>query len=97
MTKIYLDDERFPKTHGWIIIRNYKDFVKWINKYGVPDYISFDHDLGKGKDGYDAAKFLGQYCVNNNIPLPEYNVHSANIVGVNNIKNYLLNCKNKKL
>lgn len=30
---------------GWIIVRNFKEFQKWITKYGLPDLISFDHDL----------------------------------------------------
>lgn len=29
----------------WVIARNYDDFVKTITDNGVPDVISFDHDL----------------------------------------------------
>ena len=28
---------------NWVL--NYEQFVKWINMYGVPDAVSFDHDL----------------------------------------------------
>ena len=49
-----MDDERNPSDVTWIIldkiewtiIRNYYDFVKIIEKNGLPEIISFDHDLG---------------------------------------------------
>jgi hypothetical protein len=91
MKKLYLDDIRTPKTEGWDIVRSYNEFVSWIETNGLPDMVSFDHDLGEvdEKTGYDAAKWLGQYCIDNNISLPEYNVHSANPVGSANIEAYL--------
>lgn len=93
MRKLYLDDIRIPKTKGWDVVRSYDEFVKWIKQNGVPDTISFDHDLGdeNTKTGYDAAKWIGQYCLDSSIPFPEYNVHSANPVGKANIESYLNN------
>ena len=44
-TKLYLDDIRTPKSDGWIIVRTYDEFVDWITKNGLPDEVSFDHDL----------------------------------------------------
>ena len=49
---LYLDDTRTPTTtlpdsHPWEVVRNYDEFVAWIDKNGLPDFISFDHDLGK--------------------------------------------------
>lgn len=36
-----------PKFEGEVIwIKNYNDFVKWIENNGFPDKICFDHDLG---------------------------------------------------
>ena len=32
----------------WDIVTNYPEFVKYILDYGVPDLISFDHDLADG-------------------------------------------------
>jgi hypothetical protein len=96
MKKLYLDDIRIPKTKGWDIVRSYDEFVKWIEKNGLPDEVSFDHDLGEEgtKTGYDAAKWLVQYCYSNTLPfLPEFNVHSANPVGKANIESYLSNVK----
>ena len=86
MPKLYLDDVRNPKTKGWTIVRNYEEFVKHIEENGLPEEISFDHDLGEDiKTGYDCAKWLCNYCWTNGIPIPTYNVHSANPVGRDNI------------
>jgi len=97
--KLYLDDERTPKGKGFIIIRSYNEFVNWIKDNGIPDYISFDHDIasydesGNEKRGIDAAKFLVEYCLENNVKCPDFNVHSANPVGADNIEKYLFNFK----
>ena len=104
---MFLDDVRNPKSDGWEIVRNYEDFVNYINENGLPDEISFDHDLGEdlakemvengmkkkkarllkkeAKSGYDCAKWLCEYCWGNGLPLPSWNVHSANPVGRDNI------------
>lgn len=58
---LFLDDVRMPQdcasymfghrelysqpVSNWTIVRNYNEFVKYIEKNGVPDLISFDHDL----------------------------------------------------
>lgn len=54
--RLYLDDMRHNSDsfemlgyviykEKWDIVRSYKEFVKWISKNGLPDIISFDHDL----------------------------------------------------
>ena len=106
MKKLYLDDIRIPQTEGWDIVRNYDEFVFWIRLNGVPDEVSFDHDLAEinynpltgaqkfeyyEKTGLDAAKWLGQHCIEKNIPFPKWNVHSANPVGKANIESYIQN------
>ena len=93
MKKLYLDDIRVPKTEGWDIVRNYDEFVFWVRLHGVPDEVSFDHDLGEDteKTGLNVAKWLGQYCIEKNTPFPKWNVHSANPVGKANIEAYINN------
>ena len=51
--KLFLDDLRSvdmvypnPNMSEWAIVRDFHQFVDYIQKYGLPDYISFDHDLG---------------------------------------------------
>lgn len=87
---LYLDDERNPKTNRkWVVVRNYNDFKSVITKKGLPNYISFDHDLGEEKTGLDCAHWVVSYCLDNKCKLPEYNVHSANTPGRDNIKSLL--------
>lgn len=58
---LFLDDKREPRDafnenlyenpvhlfveEEWEVVKNYKEFVEWILEFGVPDIISFDHDL----------------------------------------------------
>ncbi len=120
MRRLFLDDNRNPSqcahymhlrginvsiySEDWFIVRSYTEFKKWITKNGLPDYISFDHDLGdiagflvnrnaKEYTGYDCAKWLVDYCIHYKLNLPEYTVHSANPVGTINIESYLANFK----
>lgn len=49
-TALYLDDQRTPTEtipgyHPWIVVRSYDEFVDYITNHGIPDLISFDHDL----------------------------------------------------
>jgi len=56
--KLFLDDVRFPEVvqwmgddnyvyqePGWIIVRNYKEFINYIENNNLPTLIAFDHDL----------------------------------------------------
>ena len=43
------------------------------------------------KTGYDCAKWLVDYCINNNKSLPKYAIQSANPVGRENINSLLTN------
>lgn len=56
-----------------------------------------DHQNFKEKTGMDCAKWLVDYCIDNNLNLPLYNIQSANPVGKENINQYLQNfLKSKK-
>jgi len=46
--RIYLDDVRTPTEEGWIVVRNYDEFVEKIKEIGLNNIetISLDHDLG---------------------------------------------------
>jgi|GEM_PF-175675 len=125
-TLLWLDDIRnpflnnenkVPNVKGKLIwVLNYEQFVEWITKFGMPDIISFDHDLADEhytpeqywsdyqaskeyqeaqsyveKTGYDCAKWLVDYCMDNDLDLPIYFIHSANPVGADNIKGLLDN------
>lgn len=82
---LWLDDLRIPsKEYKWI--KDYKEFINHIETYGLPDFISFDHDLGEEETGYDCAKWLVEYCLNNDKKLPNFKVHSMNPIGKRNIE-----------
>lgn len=94
---------------AYVLVRNYKSFVEFIKLRGVPKFISFDHDLADQhyepnseldyskyteKTGYDCAKWLINYCLDNNLEFPNYCVHSFNPVGKQNIISLIENFKN---
>lgn len=56
--KLFLDDNRQPydvflrtidpdyeDNSEWIVVRNFHEFVNFIQKFGLPKLVSFDHDL----------------------------------------------------
>lgn len=90
MIKLYLDDLR-PIPDGFVGVRSYADFVAYITQKGLPNFISFDHDLGLQESGFDCAKWLVNYCLDNGKPTPKFLVHSQNPVGKQNIEALLLN------
>lgn len=114
---LFLDDIRYPiEAHhytkqdiflrsDWHIVRNYEQFVNRILEKGLPEMISFDHDLADEhyfkkdsqeyfeRTGYDCAKWLIEYCMDNYLDLPEFYSHSMNPVGKENILSLLKNFK----
>lgn len=111
---LFLDDERLPHnvtwaympTHvdwEWVIVRNYDEFVKCIQENGLPNFVTFDHDLAlehykeghaglpplydqyKERTGYHCAEWMLHYCLDRNLELPEWSVHSMSVVGKANI------------
>ena len=72
-------------------VKNFDEFTNYIIKNGMPDLVSFDHDLGKGlQKGADCATWLVNYCQQKGIKLPKCFVHSANPNG-QQIINSILN------
>ncbi len=86
---LWLDDERPKPDRVWDTVRSYNEFIDYITVEGVPDVISFDHDLGTGLTGYDCAMWL----VTNDVDISDcdWRVHSENPVGAENIRVLLVN------
>ena len=98
---LFLDDERVPSDvdwvalptppKPWVIVRSMPDFVQTIQARGLPELISFDHDLGQtpaGKvleTGMDCAKWLVDFCLDNDLTVPPFIAHSKNGPGRDNI------------
>jgi hypothetical protein len=73
------------------------------DEHYTPEEYWYDYEVSKAyqesqnyqeKTGYDCAKWLVDYCMDNNLALPSYGVHSFNPVGADNIYYYLLNYQN---
>ena len=57
MYNLFLDDKRVPQDvfnytgnpiflkEDWVIVRSYDEFVKYIEEKGLPEMVTFDHDL----------------------------------------------------
>jgi len=97
--KLFIDDLRelnyvYPKENqrDWIIARTYSEAINALNKYNI-SFISFDHDLGIGKTGYDIAKYIEEKVYNKEMKIPDYKIHSANPVGKQNIERLMKGLK----
>lgn len=101
--KLFLDDMRTVEMvykdltdKDFVVVRNFEDFRTTIIQRGLPDYISFDNDLGLdddgniAPDGYAAARWL---VYDSNLDLRElkFYVHSANPVASKQIQSLLDN------
>jgi len=127
--RLFLDDYRVPIDcarymyrkgvdcriyhEEWIIVRSYGQFIKWIVDNGLPEIISFDHDLtdvvelkedlpieewfdlenSREYTGMDCARWLMNYCLETNKPLPKYVIHSSNPDGSKNMEELLSKSK----
>ena len=86
LLRVFLDDVRMPPEGEWsLVCRSGEELIPLILA-GVVTFISFDHDLGSGMTGYDVAKEIEKQAEAGTIPPVDYKIHSANIVGRNNIK-----------
>lgn len=76
-------------------LKSYDEFTSWILKNGLPEGINFDHDLSDvreiEKTGMDCAKWVVEYCLDNNLKFPLWYTHSANPTGRENINKYITN------
>ena len=101
--KLFLDDLRsvqmvYPQAQegDFVVVRTYASFVQCIRGQGLPEFISFDNDLGEDErgnlleDGYAAAKWL-VYESGLDLRSLRFKVHSANPVARVQIESLLNN------
>ena len=101
MYYLFLDDVREPAQVTWVklppfvswtIVRNYNQFVEAVTRDGLPEFVTFDHNLTDEsysgyyrpvgeRTGYHCAKFMVKYCKENRLAFPRYTVHSMNLTG----------------
>jgi len=110
--KLFLDDYRSPQqvpailkvapANEWIVVRSYDQAVDCILQNGMPDFISFDHDLNDDhyaypnktheKTGMTFARWFIDWIIDNDIVVPDhfdYYVHSMNPHGAENIRSIM--------
>jgi len=103
MKRLFLDDIRdvamvYDKSieHEFDVVRSYAGFVSYIQTNGLPDFISFDNDLGLdttgeiAPDGYAAAQWL-VYRSGLDLRNLQFRVHSANPIAAEQIRGLLTN------
>lgn len=103
MKKLFLDDLRTvdmvyetSEVENFDVVRSYDAFVGYIREHGLPDFISFDNDLGLddagqlAPDGYACAKWL-VYESGLDLLHLDFKVHSANPVAAEQIRGLLSN------
>ena len=80
----------------WVVCRNHFEVFEKVYDFGMPMFISFDHDLGEGVwTGHDIVKELVDIDMNtidcrNKFPeYFDYYVHSKNPIGKANIEGYI--------
>lgn len=110
---LWIDDIRDPNLAKWqsfiksafrgkhisdiVWVKSYKEFKEWVDKNGLPNLVSFDHDLGdvenpdNEKTGYDCCKYLIDFCMDNDCDFPQYAIQSDNGPGSDNIDKYIKN------
>lgn len=107
---LWIDDLRNPKDRQWsswiktnfgshandnvVWVKSYDEFIEYMNKYGLPSIVCFDHDLGDIEwdlDGFDCCKYIVDYCQHHDIDIPDYAIQSSNPAGADNIRSLMNN------
>ncbi len=77
----------------WVIVRNSLEAIDYVSKHGMPERMALDHDLGYVNDRFDTVpnflKWLANEYWNGTDPVPDYTIHSANPIGVENMRSFM--------
>lgn len=81
----------------WDVTHDIYEFQHYIQNNDLPDFITFDHDLGANNLSYDdrtenglaCVKWLVDYLEVTKQRMPLWFVHSANVVGKKNIECFI--------
>lgn len=93
--QVFFDDIRdppfFDRISGEVIawdkvVRTPEEMIELV-KTGKVTYVSFDHDMGDKTQltGYDVAKVIESLAAARLIKPIDYDIHSGNVVGAENI------------
>jgi hypothetical protein len=97
---LFLDDERIPyyvdpnRQHAWRIAPNLTVAKYMVQTFGMPYFISFDHDLGSNEDAMMFLRWLAyEFFDEKKHTIPNYQIHSANPEGCKNIDSFMKSWK----
>ncbi len=89
-----LDDPATPARHtpeGFVGAKSSEEALTLIHERGLPSFMDLDHDLG-GDD--TVMRFLHQLTgLHPEGPIPEYRMHTENVVGAKSIEAFLRSWK----
>ena len=100
--RLFLDDVRtvdmvYPTLEDvFVVVRSYDACISYIKENGLPEFMSFDNDLGEDEnktvlpDGYAVTKWL-VYQSGLDLTNFKFKVHSANPVAKKQIESLLNN------
>lgn len=86
----------------YIMQHGLPSFVTFDHDLGIEHYAQGfsgttpTYENYKEKTGYECVKWLVEYCMNNNLEFPEYQVHSMNSIGGKNIRSYIESYKKSR-
>ena len=92
--KLWIDDCRDLPDSEWLLARTSDQAIDIIKHSGMPDVISFDHDLGGDDTAMKVVHFIINSWLSKTLEMPknfQYFVHSANPVGAENIRGLMEN------
>lgn len=87
--KMFIDDERFPVTDDWVIVRSSQEAIDCVKKNGFPQHINFDHDLGGDDTTRRFVSWIVDRMLDGDYQFPEgftFDVHSQNPIGAKSIR-----------
>lgn len=92
--KLWLDDQlhdpELPFRHapkGFLGEASTFEAIELVQTYGVPSFMDLDHDLGGADTAMVFLKWLSENYPEG--PVPDWHIHSKNIVGAENISSFL--------
>lgn len=91
--RMFIDDERFPPNdgHNWNIVRSSDEAIGCVIMLGVPEFISYDHDLGGDDTSIRFIWWMIDAYLDGRIDTfpVNYTIHSQNPIGARNIQELL--------
>lgn len=80
--KLWVDDMRKPPSQDWLWARSYKAAITLLKEQNWNfEIISLDHDLGRGRTGYDVLCFIEEHFYYVGCKPPLIGIHTSNPVG----------------